>query len=146
MTRIRLDDMTSQQLDDLYRKAERSEAALERVRQAARIADDEDVTDWQRGYRACASVVLAALAHPEQAVPAPAVTEDACPTPMTHNWGCGCPTDQYRPDPRPGPAAAEAASAMTHPCTGAELGVAHAPHTVGPAHTRIHCPGHQPPA
>ncbi|MGW0933145.1 hypothetical protein [Streptomyces sp. NPDC002644] len=29
-----------------------------------------------------------------------ATDERACPTPMTHNWSCGCPTDQDRPDPR----------------------------------------------
>lgn len=31
------------------------------VRAAIHIADDHDVTDWQRGYRACAERVLAAL-------------------------------------------------------------------------------------
>lgn len=33
----------------------------ERVREAANIADAVDVTDWQRGYRACAERVHAAL-------------------------------------------------------------------------------------
>lgn len=34
---------------------------IARVRAAARIEDDQDVTDWQRGYRACSERVLAAL-------------------------------------------------------------------------------------
>jgi hypothetical protein len=34
-----------------------------RVRAAVHVADEEDVTDWQRGYRACAERVIAALAH-----------------------------------------------------------------------------------
>jgi len=36
-------------------------AIVERVRNAAAIADDTDVTDWQRGYRACADRVHSAL-------------------------------------------------------------------------------------
>jgi len=41
-------------------------AIVERVRNAAAIADATDVTDWQRGYRACADRVLAALQSEEQ--------------------------------------------------------------------------------
>ncbi|MFE9738854.1 hypothetical protein [Streptomyces sp. NPDC006477] len=39
-------------------------ATVERVQDAVHIADDADVTDWQRGYRACADRVLAALKPP----------------------------------------------------------------------------------
>ncbi|MFI0827215.1 hypothetical protein ACH4Q7_22480 [Streptomyces roseolus] len=42
-------------------RAQRGEAAIERVRTAAHIADDRDVTDWQRGYRAAVTRILAAL-------------------------------------------------------------------------------------
>lgn len=42
--------------------------ALGRVRAAAHIADAEDVTDWQRGYRACANRVTAALEPPDAVV------------------------------------------------------------------------------
>ena len=43
-----------------YEKPTREQllATLERVRLAVFIADDEDVTDWQRGFRACAGRVL----------------------------------------------------------------------------------------
>lgn len=44
--------------------SERTEAVLARIREAAHIADDEDVTDWQRGYRACADRIRAALEEP----------------------------------------------------------------------------------
>ncbi|WP_328941563.1 hypothetical protein OG259_07770 [Streptomyces sp. NBC_00250] len=42
-------------------------ATVERVREAVAIADDTDVTDWQRGYRACVGRVLAALDGPREA-------------------------------------------------------------------------------
>jgi hypothetical protein len=71
--RIPLDDLTSDQLDDLYARAEQAEAAVERARTAVHIADDEDVTDWQRGYRACSVRALGALG--EQ--PGPAATDAA---------------------------------------------------------------------
>jgi hypothetical protein len=35
--------------------------ALTAVAEAIRVADDEDVTDWQRGYRACADRVTTVL-------------------------------------------------------------------------------------
>lgn len=38
-----------------------AEAALARVREAVHIADPDDATDWQRGYRACAERAHAAL-------------------------------------------------------------------------------------
>jgi hypothetical protein len=50
----------------------RAEAAIASVRAAVHIADDEDVTDWQRGYRACAVNALAAL---DQPAPGRAATE-----------------------------------------------------------------------
>jgi hypothetical protein len=43
------------------------QAALARVRRAVHIADAEDRTDWQRGYRACANRVTAELDSSEQA-------------------------------------------------------------------------------
>lgn len=43
--------------------------------------------------------------------------ERACPTPLTHNWGCGCPTDQ-----------APAAVAPVLPCNWARTRTEHAPH------------------
>jgi hypothetical protein len=43
----------------------RAEAAIERVRAAVHIADDEDTTDWQRGYRACSVNALRALDEPK---------------------------------------------------------------------------------
>jgi hypothetical protein len=48
--------------------AERDEARslLELVREAVAIADPDDVTDWQRGYRACADRVLNTLQPKEQ--------------------------------------------------------------------------------
>jgi hypothetical protein len=52
------------------------EAAIARVRAAVHIADDEDVTDWQRGYRACAVNALAAL---DQPAPGPAATQATKP-------------------------------------------------------------------
>lgn len=50
--------------DPWKRRAEQAEAAVVRVREAAHIADADDVTDWQRGYRACSERLLAALDHP----------------------------------------------------------------------------------
>jgi hypothetical protein len=41
-----------------------AEATLTRVLTAIHIADDEDVTDWQRGYRACATNARRALDDP----------------------------------------------------------------------------------
>lgn len=62
MARIRLRMVNTQR-----QRTERAEAALERVREAIHIADRADVTDWQRGYRACADhVVAAVLDLPEQ--------------------------------------------------------------------------------
>ncbi|QCX81086.1 hypothetical protein C9F11_37515 [Streptomyces sp. YIM 121038] len=46
------------------RRAEQAEGALARVRAAVHIADDEDVTDWQRGFRACSVAVLGTLDQP----------------------------------------------------------------------------------
>ncbi len=48
-------------------RAARADAAIARVRAVVHIAADEDVTDWQRGFRACSVVVLGALdtARPE---------------------------------------------------------------------------------
>lgn len=46
---------------------ERAEAAIARVRAAIHIADAEDVTDWQRGYRACANRVVSELDSSEHA-------------------------------------------------------------------------------
>lgn len=43
-----------------------AEAAITRVRGAIHVADDTDVTDWQRGYRACAERALAALDGPKE--------------------------------------------------------------------------------
>lgn len=51
---------------------EHAEAALARVRAAVHIADDEDVTDWQRGYRACAVNAIRAL---DQPAPGPTATQ-----------------------------------------------------------------------
>lgn len=51
---------------------ERAEAAITRVRAVVHVADDEDVTDWQRGFRACSVVTLAALDKP---APGPAATQ-----------------------------------------------------------------------
>lgn len=62
---------------DLTRHAARAEAAIARVRAVVHVADDEDVTDWQRGFRACSVVTLAALDEP---APGPAATQatDGC--------------------------------------------------------------------
>ena len=49
-----------------YGVGDEARAIVERVRNAAAIADATDVTDWQRGYRACADRVLAALQSEEQ--------------------------------------------------------------------------------
>lgn len=87
-----VDSITSDALDALYRRIEtlehvaagnkrhvqlivpeleRAEAAVARIRAAVHIADDQDVTDWQRGYRACAERAIAALDQPAP-IPAPA--------------------------------------------------------------------------
>ncbi|RSS59824.1 hypothetical protein [Streptomyces sp. WAC01280] len=50
----------------LKASGDEARAIVERVRNAVAIADATDVTDWQRGYRACADRVLAALQHEEQ--------------------------------------------------------------------------------
>lgn len=42
-------------------RAEEAEAALARARDAAHITDSNDVTEWQRGYRACADRLTTAL-------------------------------------------------------------------------------------
>lgn len=67
--------------DALRHRAERAEAAITRVRAAIHVADDEDVTDWQRGFRACSIVALQALDQPEPA-PDTAATQatDGCTT------------------------------------------------------------------
>lgn len=80
--RIPLDAMTSDALDQLYDERDQLRRErdgisrmyltamadlgiainrLDHVRSAVHIADDEDVTDWQRGYRACAERALTAL-------------------------------------------------------------------------------------
>ncbi|MEK9524048.1 hypothetical protein MIU24_32445 [Streptomyces venezuelae] len=46
--------------------SDEARAIAERVRTAVAIADDTDVTDWQRGYRACTARVLAALEDPKE--------------------------------------------------------------------------------
>lgn len=46
--------------------AGRAADAVDQVRLAVYIADDEDRTDWQRGYRACATRVLATITADEQ--------------------------------------------------------------------------------
>jgi hypothetical protein len=57
---------------------------LAAVRAAVHIADDEDVTDWQRGYRACANRVLAALDGRAAVVePEQLASEEACDHPIT---------------------------------------------------------------
>lgn len=56
MARIRLRMVNTQR-----QRTERAEAALERVREVIHIADRADVTDWQRGYRACADRVVGAV-------------------------------------------------------------------------------------
>lgn len=48
-------------VEHLIADREQLAAAITRITAAAHVADDEDVTDWQRGYRACADRVLAAL-------------------------------------------------------------------------------------
>jgi hypothetical protein len=50
---------------------------LAAVRAAVHIADDEDVTDWQRGYRACANRVLAAFGGPAEQTAACCVCGEA---------------------------------------------------------------------
>lgn len=55
-----------------FERVEQAEAAIERVRAAVHIADDEDVTDWQRGYRACAIVATQALDEPTLVAQQPA--------------------------------------------------------------------------
>lgn len=45
--------------------------AVDRVRAVVHVADDEDVTDWQRGFRACSVAALRALDEP---APAPDTT------------------------------------------------------------------------
>ena len=50
-------------------RAEAAEGALNRVRLAVFIADDEDVTDWQRGFRSCAGRVLFELDTPKEPTP-----------------------------------------------------------------------------
>lgn len=59
---IRGDDVALGLLD----ANERMGAALARVRESVHIADAEDVTDWQRGYRACAARVHEALKGSDQ--------------------------------------------------------------------------------
>ena len=63
----------AQQTDDWRRTAVnrafaigRLERTLELVAAAAHIDDAQDVTDWQRGYRACADRVLSVLQPKEQ--------------------------------------------------------------------------------
>lgn len=57
--RVPLDHLTSDQLDALYDQ-------LDHVRTAVHVADTEDVTDWQRGYRACSDMALTALNGPKE--------------------------------------------------------------------------------
>jgi hypothetical protein len=58
--------------------------------------------------------------------------EATCPTPLTHNWGCGCPTDQ-----------APAALAPVLPCNWARTRTEHAPHDwePQPGMDPVHCDG-----
>jgi len=55
-----------QRAERKHEQAEQLAATLERARAAVHIADDEDVTDWQRGYRACANRVLLELDQPKE--------------------------------------------------------------------------------
>jgi hypothetical protein len=57
----------------------RAEAAITRVRNAVHVADDEDVTDWQRGFRACSVVALQALDAPAAGAAATQATDDPTP-------------------------------------------------------------------
>lgn len=81
-------------------RAERAEATVARVRAAVHIADEQDVTDWQRGYRACAERALAAL---DQS--APAATDAAEPAAWTP------PPPGDRSDRHPGTAVTRPANA-----------------------------------
>lgn len=63
------------------RRAERAKAAIARVRAAVHVADDEDITDWQRGYRACAVNAIHALDEP---TPAPDTEATQATEPEQH--------------------------------------------------------------
>jgi hypothetical protein len=60
-----------------------ADAAVERVRAAVHIADDEDTTDWQRGYRACSVNALRALGEPAPPAPGIPVPDDSGPADLT---------------------------------------------------------------
>lgn len=64
---------------------------IARARQAVSIAGDADVTDWQRGYRACSDRAMAVLGQGERADAAPAVpvSFEVVPTvPRVADWPC----------------------------------------------------------
>ena len=95
----------------MFVPVDRVEEVVAGVRDAARQAAGRAVCRHPEGYEgecpcrpgcACCRVTAAVGQQP-----------DACPTPETHNWGCGCPTDQ-----RPAHARAETEAilhdAMTH--------------------------------
>jgi hypothetical protein len=76
-------DRLTAELEDAEQRAtgflaerDQAQAAIERVRAAVHIADDEDRTDWQRGFRACSVVALGALDEPT----VPAASEVAATT------------------------------------------------------------------
>lgn len=59
----------AQETDRVRQQLGTAETRIAAVRAAVHVADAEDVTDWQRGYRACSDHALAALdspAAPEQ--------------------------------------------------------------------------------
>ncbi|MER7953880.1 hypothetical protein [Streptomyces sp. NPDC096030] len=92
--------------------------ARDAARQAAKVcrcphpADEHSVYGCEDG---CTCEWMPKRAA-RQAAGQPAAEPDVCPTPETHNWGCGCPTDQ-----KPGRMLQEAVAilhdAMTHGVT-----------------------------
>lgn len=66
-----------------HERADQYAATLTRIRRTIHIADAEDATDWQRGYRACANRVTTELDHSAPAAewtpPPPGSTREQLP-------------------------------------------------------------------
>lgn len=72
------------QQGQLLDQIDRQRTTLDAVRTAIALVDDEDVTDWQRGYRACADRVTEALPKGPTSPPGSTHTAQQDDTAATH--------------------------------------------------------------
>lgn len=98
-------------ITEITERAEQAEATITRVRAVLRPRDEDDVTEWQRGHRACSIVALNALDHEQPATePEPGHACGNCEGIDSED----CPNNPHRPAPRPHPIV-QCSRTATHP-------------------------------